>query len=82
MDFKDSTRPSEDASHTVAGVEGKLIEGKLNLNQDANAPNEKSPATNLPPQISRHKSPATNLRQPATAYESSCRVKPNFGGSH
>ena len=40
MDSKDSTRPSEDASHTVAGVEGRT-----NLNQDANAPND-----NLPPQ--------------------------------
>ena len=44
MDSKDSIRPSEDASHSVAGVEGKL-----NLNHNANAPNEKSPATNHPP---------------------------------
>jgi hypothetical protein len=32
MDSKDSTRPSEDASQTVAGVEDKL-----NLTQAANA---------------------------------------------
>ena len=54
MNSDDSSRPTEDASQTMAGVEGKM-----NLNQDASASNHKSPAT---------------------AYEASCRVKPNFGG--
>jgi hypothetical protein len=40
MNSKDSTRPSEDASLTVAGVEGKI-----HHNQDANASTDKSPAT-------------------------------------
>src|ERR1017187_8058426 len=55
MDSKNSTRSSEGASQTVAGVAGKI-----NLDQDANAPSDKSPAT---------------------AYEPSCRVKPNTGGT-
>ena len=57
MSSEDSSRPTEDASQTMAGVEGKM-----NLNQDVSAPNDTSPATT------------------ATAYEASCRVKPNFGG--
>jgi hypothetical protein len=64
MDSKDSIKPSEDVSLAKAGVEDKI-----NLNQDANAPDDKSPATNRPPQI-------------ATAYEQSSRVKPNSGGTH
>ncbi len=48
MNSEDSTRPSEDASQTVAGVAGKM-----NLNQDANTPNDKSPATNRPAQKDR-----------------------------
>jgi len=62
MNSEDSSRPTEDASQTFAGVEGKM-----NLNQDVSAPNDKSP---------NDKSPTTN----PTAYEASCRVKPNFGG--
>ena len=53
MNSKDSTRPSEDASLTVAGVEGKI-----HHNQDANASTDKSPATNLPP----HRPPSETRR--------------------
>ena len=56
MNSEDPIRPSEDAAQSVAGAEGKILH-----HQDPNAPSDKSPATNLPPQISRHKSPATNL---------------------
>jgi hypothetical protein len=72
MNSEDPIRPSEDAAQSVAGAEGKILH-----HQDPNAPSDKSPATNLPPQIARHKLPATT----ATAYESSCRVKSNTGGA-
>jgi hypothetical protein len=42
MSSEDSSRPTEDASQTMAGVEGKM-----NLNQGVSAPNDK-------PQIPRH----------------------------
>ena len=45
MNSEDPIRPSEDAAQSVAGAEGKILH-----HQDPNAPSDKSPATNPPPQ--------------------------------
>jgi PAS domain S-box-containing protein len=73
MNSEDSISPSEDLSPTVAGVEGKP-----NLNPDADVPHDKSPATNLPPQPPQPPQPMNQAAQsspiPATATDQALRT--------